>query len=182
MINPDIPDMPSLEYDEAEQELIAREMRLSCMQGLLQCLDWEHRIVYILGVTMDISGPEGAAILNIKAATFRKRLSRARDKIRKFLSANCDLYEKNNPCNCFRQGKIALHKGGMDLNRPPFASHCPRESKEKSLERSLMALDQLTREAAIMRSQTDYQASEDFVQAIRQMIDSGQFQELKTIN
>ncbi|SHK96428.1 RNA polymerase sigma factor, sigma-70 family [Desulfatibacillum alkenivorans DSM 16219] len=178
----DPPDAPSLDYDEAEQELIVKEMRLACMQGLLQCLDWEHRIVYILGETMGIPGPEGAAILDIKPAAFRKRLSRAREKIREFLSVNCDLYEKGNPCNCLTQGTLAMQNGLMDLKALSFADQGPGRDGQSSLEDSLKALEHLTREAAIMRCQADCQAPRDFVRAIRRMLDSEKFQELKTLN
>ncbi|MBI9076724.1 MAG: sigma-70 family RNA polymerase sigma factor [Desulfatibacillum sp.] len=179
MIEPDIPDTPALDYNAADQELIVREMRLSCMQGLLQCLDWEHRIVYILGETMDFPGPEGGAILGIRAATFRKRLSRAREKIRAFISANCDLYEQGNPCNCLQQGAIALRKGVMDLDNLPFARHPAQKSPGPDIEHSLKALDRLSRETAIMRSHPDYEAPQAFIQAIRRMLDSGEFQELR---
>ena len=54
---------------------------ISCLQGLLLCLDSEHRLVYVLGEIFEVSSGQGAEILDITPAAFRKRLSRARARI-----------------------------------------------------------------------------------------------------
>ena len=114
MIIRDIPDKSTILFSEAEQGLFVDEIRITCVQGLLQCLDREHRIVYVLAQTMDVSGPEGSAILGISPENFRKRFSRARKSIRSFLFKNCELFNERNPANVvFSQGPRLITAGSI---------------------------------------------------------------------
>ena len=63
------------------QRLFVEEIRISCLQGLLLCLDREHRLAFLLADVFGVSGEQGAAILDITPAAFRKRLSRARETL-----------------------------------------------------------------------------------------------------
>ena len=55
------------------------EMRSACTQALLQALDREHRLAFVLGAVIEVSSTEGAYIQEISPEAFRKRLSRARE-------------------------------------------------------------------------------------------------------
>ncbi len=182
MIIREIPDQSSILYIKAEQEMVVAEMRISCMQGMLQCLDWDHRLVYILGETMDVTGPEGAAILDIKPSTFRKRLSRSRKRIRDFLSRNCALYDEVNPCKCVPQAMASIKYGHMDPDRLQYAHH--PVSKQTGMEAAarLRLMDGLSREAALMRDHPDYAAPEAFIEGIREMLDAGKFSKLRNLH
>ena len=57
---------------EAERSLIVQEVMLSCTQGVLLCLDRPHRIAFILSEVFDVSSRQGAYILEISAAAYRK--------------------------------------------------------------------------------------------------------------
>ena len=50
---------------EAEQKLIVKELRLNCLQGLLQCLNRKLRIAYTLGEIFEIKTHDAAYILDI---------------------------------------------------------------------------------------------------------------------
>jgi RNA polymerase sigma factor (sigma-70 family) len=182
MIMRDLPDQSTLLAFQAEQEMVVAEMRISCMQGLIQCLDWDHRLVYILGETMDITGPEGAAILDIAPATFRKRLSRSRKRIREFLSRNCELYAENNPCKCVPQAMAAIDNAYIDPKRLQYVDHPQRKTKDPDVAERLHVMDGLSREAALIRDHPDYAAPEAFIEGIRKMIDSGQFNKLRNFH
>lgn len=182
MIIRDIPDHSTLIYSKAEQDLLVEEMRISCMQGLLQCLDWAHRIVYILGETMDVSGAEGSAILGITPAAFRKRFSRARERIRNFLSKNCELVHEGNPCECASQAVAAVNHGVMDPDRLQFVTHRVVREKSRNTKAQLREMEGLSREAVLMRAHPDYAAPGAFVKGIRNMLDSGRFHKLRNVN
>ena len=62
--------------DGAARDLLLQEVRVGCTLGMLQCLDRPHRLAYILGEILELEGGEAARVLEIGAATFRKRLSR----------------------------------------------------------------------------------------------------------
>ena len=48
-----------------DDELLTEEIRLGCTLGILQCLDAEQRLAYILGEVIQVSGEEGGVILAI---------------------------------------------------------------------------------------------------------------------
>ncbi len=152
------------------------------MQGMLQCLDWDHRLVYILSETMDVTGPEGSAILGIKSSTFRKRLSRSRVRIRDFLMRNCELFDNDNPCKCIPQAVSAIKKGYMDPDRLQYAKHPSRGKKCMEAATQIRILEGLSREAALMRAHPDYAAPDAFIAGIRQMLDSGKFHKLRNLH
>ncbi|MCP4687249.1 MAG: RNA polymerase sigma factor, partial [Desulfobacterales bacterium] len=85
------------------QNLIVEEFRIACLQVVLLGLDHPHRLAYILGEVFEVSGREGGETLGIRESAFRKRLQRARSRIRAFLQTNCALIRPGNPCICERQ-------------------------------------------------------------------------------
>ena len=104
----------------APQPLMEAEMRATCAQALLLCLDRGHRLAFILGVVMGLSGQDGAYILDITPQTFRKRLSRARERVANFLEHNCGLFDPDNRCHCGALAAGYLQKGWLDPGRPLF--------------------------------------------------------------
>lgn len=173
MIIRDMPDPPTLDYARPEQDLIVRELQIVCVQGLFQCLDREHRIVYILGQTMDVTGPEGSQILGITPAGFRKRLSRAREKIRAFLVKNCELFDEGNPCKCVVQTASAVNKNLIHPNDLQHLSHTRGRACSADPVVQLRQIEKLSRQAALMRIHPDYTAPGAFVGRIREMLSSG---------
>jgi hypothetical protein len=84
---------------------------MGCGRALLNCLEADDRIAYILGEIMELEGPEAAEILGVPVATFRKRLSRARERLREALSANCGVVNPAAPCRCHRRLARATELG-----------------------------------------------------------------------
>jgi DNA-directed RNA polymerase specialized sigma24 family protein len=69
---------------ESEQLLLIEEVKIGGTFGMLQFLDREHRLAYILGEIMEFSGPEAAEVLDISPELFRKRLQLARTSLINF--------------------------------------------------------------------------------------------------
>jgi len=182
MIINDVVDSSTVQSFKGEQDMIIEEMRISCMQGLLQCLDWDHRIAYILGETMDVSSEEGGQILGISSVAFRKRLSRSRQRLRDFLTRNCTLYNDANPCKCPDRVMIAFKKGLLDPDHLRFIVDAPSQGERLKFREQLWELEGLSREASLMRYHVEYQAPETFVEKIRGMLDSGRFSGLRNIH
>ena len=100
----DLADGLELEAPERTEDRVALgELKMGCGRALLNCLEADDRIAYILGEIMELEGPEAAEILGVPAATFRKRLSRARERLREALSANCGVMNPAAPCRCHRR-------------------------------------------------------------------------------
>ena len=86
--------------NEGELSLLEEEVKVSCTQGLLLCLNVSDRMVYVLAEILEFNSKEGAEIMEITAENFRKKLSRSRTKIRNFLNNKCGLANPKNPCRC----------------------------------------------------------------------------------
>ena len=159
---------------EAERSLIVQEVMLGCTHGMLLCLDRPHRITYILSEVLDVSSRQGAAILDISPAAYRKRLSRARARIQTFMLKNCGLVNPDNPCHCDRVAPQAVQANEIDPKNLLFAGHrCRTKGGVVSLEH-LQELDSLQRVAALFRNHPDYAAPETFLESLKELVDSGQ--------
>ncbi len=106
-----------------EITLLEEEVKISCTQGLLLCLNAVDRAVYILAKLLDFNSVEGAQLLDISATNFRKKLSRSRDKIRNFLTSKCGIANPNNPCRCSKKIDFLINKNIIDLKLLRFAKH-----------------------------------------------------------
>jgi RNA polymerase sigma factor (sigma-70 family) len=168
---------PSL--SEAEQKLIVEELRLNCLQALLQCLDRDLRIAYVLGEIFEVKSHEGAYILDVTPEAFRQRLSRGRKLIRKFVQKNCGLINLENPCHCKRLAPSAVKTGWVNPKKLVFVNHKRKQQTEDFDESYLHELDELHRVATLFRSHPDYTVPETFVGNIKEMLDSGRFKLLQ---
>lgn len=164
---------------EAEQKLIVEELRLNCLQALLQCLDRDLRIAYVLGEIFEVKSHEGAYILDVTPEAFRQRLSRARKLIRKFVQKNCGLLNLENPCHCKRLAPSAVKTGWINPKKLVYVNHKRKQQTEDFDELYLHELDELHRVATLFRSHPDYTVPETFVGNIKEMLDSGRFKLLQ---
>lgn len=100
--------------------VLEREVQLACTHAMLTCLDREDRIAYILGDIFGVDSEEGGYICEISASTYRKRLSRARSRVRQFLSENCGLVSQAAACRCARRVDVAVRIGRIDPQQLQF--------------------------------------------------------------
>ena len=108
---------------DAERSLLTEEVKIGCTLGMLQCLDRPHRLAYVVGEILDLSGPEAADILGIAPALFRKRLQHARASILSFTSTYCGLASETAACACHRRVPAALRVGRIREGALDFAEH-----------------------------------------------------------
>jgi RNA polymerase sigma factor (sigma-70 family) len=108
--------------EETEHSLLIEEVKVACTLGMLQCLDRPHRMVYVLGEILEMSGPEASEVLGVDPALFRKRLQHAREAILGFTRRYCGLASDSAPCTCNRQLPAALRAGKIREAACDFAS------------------------------------------------------------
>jgi RNA polymerase sigma factor (sigma-70 family) len=158
------------------QHLFVEEIRISCLQGLLLCLDREHRLAYLLADVFDVSSEQGSAILEITPAAFRKRLSRARERMQDFLARNCALINPNNPCKCERFVDSFLDDRKTDDKRLVFAKHPCRIRHEESTLNRIREMDELNRMAFLYKRYPDFQAPTNLIENIRGLLRSNKYE------
>ncbi len=96
--NARIQDIPDLTQN-VEKDLLAEELKMSCTNVMLQCLDTESRLIFILGTMFQIDSRIAGDLLEMTPEAYRKRLSRIRKKMADFLSGYCGEYG-NGRCWC----------------------------------------------------------------------------------
>jgi RNA polymerase sigma factor (sigma-70 family) len=161
---------------EAEIALLAEEMMISCTQGMLLCLDRYHRTAYILGEIFEVTGEQGGYILDISPAAFRKRLSRARERLNNFMQHHCGLVNPANPCLCTKQITDRNEDGQIEKSRLLFTGYPCRARRDPVVMKGMQELDELERVSGIFRSHPDYAAPPTFLNHLKNLMDSGRFQ------
>ena len=157
---------------EAPEPILEVEIRSACAQALLLTLDRNHRLAFVLGVVMDVSSREGGFILEISPAAFRKRLSRARQRVMGFLTANCGLFNESNACRC--SGILTGHliRGWINPQQPLLTS---RYSEKPMANATLVALmkelEELERVSAFYKSSPENKDSVDFTAMVKDLVE-----------
>jgi len=118
-------DLPPL-----EDQVLVSEARLRCTTSMLLCLDRDHRLAFILGEILELSSEDGAEALEISSDAFRKRLSRARERMGEFMKGKCGLVETKNPCRCATQATSAARDGRLNAELVQLATH-PNHRREE---------------------------------------------------
>jgi RNA polymerase sigma factor (sigma-70 family) len=163
-------------YSSAIQNIFVEEIRISCLQGLLLCLDREHRLAFLLVDVFDVSSEQGAAILEITPAAFRKRLSRARERIQDFLMRNCALTNPDNPCTCERYLVSQRYMEKVEEKDLVFAKHPCRVKQEVGTLHRIKEMDELTQIASLYKRYPDFRAPSAFIDHIRGLVHSKKYE------
>lgn len=99
---------------EVENKLLVKEAKISCMKGMLLCLDREQRMIYIIGELFEFTDTIGSEIMEISKENFRVKLHRAKKQLYNFMDNKCGLINKNNPCRCVRKTAGFIKMGFVD--------------------------------------------------------------------
>ena len=144
-----------------DDELLAEEVMVGCTQGMLLCLDREHRMAYVLGAVLALPGEEAAELCAISPAAFRKRLQRARDRIQQFMQGHCGLLDPDNACRCRRRIGAAIRGGRVD----PEDLHFARRVGSLKLE-----MQRFTDAGAIFRSHPELRTPPELIDAVMRAV------------
>jgi RNA polymerase sigma factor (sigma-70 family) len=164
---------PARAADGPDQALLEEEVKIGCTQGMLLCLDRDHRAAYVLGEVFELSGEEAAQVLEITPAAFRKRFSRARERLRAFMSGHCGLVNPDAPCRCARRISHAVSVG---IVRPGTLLFAAPERAAAERAPVLAAVDEMTtlyRIAGIYRSHPTYPVPAHALAGIRRTLREG---------
>jgi len=95
-------------YDQADKDLLEKEMKTSCTLAMLQCLDRDLRMAFILGSVLKIKSNVASNIVETTPENFRKRLELSRKLIGGFLNSHCGVYNTKNKCRCNKRINSAI--------------------------------------------------------------------------
>ena len=161
---------PPAHYSEPTHQRLLDEIKIGCTLAMLQCLSEDARLAYIIGEVLELDHNEGATALNITSALYRKRLSRAREKIHQFMQDNCAIINTDNPCHCSKRVQRAQELGRVDPNQLFFANSDPDRPSFTHVQDTIQQLDQASRSVALYRSHPHQTLDDNFTAWLRKII------------
>jgi RNA polymerase sigma factor (sigma-70 family) len=164
--------------DSPEQALLEEEVKIGCTQAMLLCLDRDERIAYVLGDVFELRSGEAGQVLGIEPAAFRKRLSRARHRVREFMRGHCGLVSADAACSCGRRAAAAIQRGRVDPTHLLFAGRGDPAPRRLPVLEAVGEMERLHDMAAIYQSHPQYRAPERVTTAIKCVLQSARFRVL----
>jgi RNA polymerase sigma factor (sigma-70 family) len=104
--------------ERSEDSVYLGQVLLGCTRALLQCLDGDHRLAYVVGEVLQLAGPDGAEVCGVSEQAFRQRLSRARELVRAALDRQCGVVNPEARCQCHRRLATARRLGRAGPHLP----------------------------------------------------------------
>ncbi len=175
-----VPDneLPLQENYEVEMRTIVNEVKVSCMSGMLLCLDREQRLIYILGAIFQVTDKIGAEIMDISRDNFRQKLSRARKQLFSFMHNKCGLMNRDNPCSCEKKTKVLIDSGYVNPKKMLFNINYVHTIESASEEKAYRFDELLDDRSQKLFRDTPFQEPPDFVLSLREMLDHKEFREI----
>ena len=155
----DIPDLTM----GVDRNLLEQELKLSCTNVMLQCLDTDSRCIYILGTMFHVDSRLAAEILEISPEAYRQRLSRIKKKMAGFLDEYCGLSGKG-VCSCSKRISYAIATHRVNPEKPEYTS---LEENTEFLQECKTAMEEIDDRSLVFSSLPAYRTT----RAARQYLD-----------
>lgn len=169
IVNGKIDDVPDLTQD-VERSILAEELKYSCTNVLLQCLDPDSRCVFILGTMFKVDSRIAGDILGISPEAYRQRLSRVRKKVAGFLSEYCGEYGEGS-CRCVDRVDYAIQNRRISPQHLDFASAKPIEGVVE-VKAAMEEIDEYSQQFAFCQT---YQSPEQIKKSIQDFLNGAAF-------
>jgi RNA polymerase sigma factor (sigma-70 family) len=160
------------DYAGPDADLLVNEVRLSCTQAVLQCLERSERVAFVLADVFELTSTEAAWVLDISPAAYRKRLERARERLRAFMGSTCGIVTPEGFCRCARRVDKAVSVGRIDPAAPVLVGHAV---DGRGVQEAAAQMHKLHDAAAVLRAHPDYAAPRERTDAILGLLRSGTF-------
>lgn len=162
----EIPDLTQ----NVEQAILAEELKLSCTNVMLQCLDTENRCIFILGTMFKVDSRIAGDILGITPEAYRQRLSRIRKKMADFLTEYCGEYGKGK-CHCTERINYAIQNHRIHPMQLYFHTAVPAQDI-LDVKEAMEEIDGLSQEFSFCKT---YQSPESLKQFIKDFLNGTSF-------
>ena len=168
--NGKIQDVPDLTQN-VEKDILAEELKMSCTNVMLQCLDAESRCIFILGTMFKVDSRIAGDILGMTPEAYRQRLSRVRKKMAEFLGQYCGEYG-NGRCKCRDRVNYAIQSHRLNPLGLDYvaAAEIPVETM-LDVKNAMEDIDDLSQDFSFCKP---YQSSERTKHLIKEFLDSTQ--------
>lgn len=162
----DVPDLTQ----NVEQAILAEELKLSCTNVMLQCLDTESRCIFILGTMFQVDSRIAGDLLGITPEAYRKRLSRVRKKMADFLIEYCGEYGTGK-CHCADRVNYAIQSRRINPAQLYYQTAVPVQIM-LDVKEAMEEIDDLSQEFSFCRT---WQTPENLKQFIKEFLNGTSF-------
>ncbi len=138
-----------------DSALLEQELKLSCSNVMLQCLDAESRCIFILGAMFQVDSRVAGDILGITPEAYRQRLSRIKKKMAAFLDEYCGLSGKG-MCACKNRVNYAIASRRLNPAQLEYSALTPDAAL---LEGVVAAMEQADDAATVFSTFPHYRAT-----------------------
>jgi len=173
-------EMTLLEQEESAS--LIREMNLSCMSGMLLCLNREQRLIYIIGEMLGGDHNIGSEIMGIKKDNFRAKLKKSRKDLYNFMNNKCGLVNKKNPCRCHKKVKVAIDSQVIDAKNLLFNRSEYESFRQHIADDANFMFDEVDRQYALLYQVMTFKADFDKKSFINQVIEDANWQSRFNLN
>ena len=173
--NGKIEDVPDLTQN-VDKDILAEELKMSCTNVMLQCLDTESRCIFILGTMFQIDSRMAGDILGMTPEAYRQRLSRVRRKMADFLSQYCGEYGGGR-CRCKNRVNYAIQSRRLNPQQLDYVTAAEIPVKTIFDVKSAMEeIDELSQDFSFCKP---YQSPGRTKKMIKEILDSTQLSIIK---
>jgi RNA polymerase sigma factor (sigma-70 family) len=173
--NGKIEDVPDLTQN-VDKDILAEELKMSCTNVMLQCLDTESRCIFILGTMFQIDSRMAGDILGMTPEAYRQRLSRVRRKMADFLSQYCGEYGGGR-CRCKNRVNYAIQSRRLNPQQLDYVTAAEIPVKTIFDVKSAMEeIDELSQDFSFCKP---YQSPGRTKKMIQEFLDSTQLSIIK---
>ncbi len=164
----DVPDLTQ----NVEKGILAEELKMSCTNVMLQCLDMESRCIFILGTMFKIDSRIAGDILGMTPEAYRKRLSRIRKKMADFLGEYCGEYGSGR-CKCIDRVNYAIQSHRINPLQLDYMTATEISMQTMmDVKNAMEDIDDLSQRFSFCKP---YQSPERTKHLIQEFLDSTQF-------
>jgi len=169
--NGKVQDVPDLTQN-VEKDVLAEELKMSCTNVMLQCLDMESRCIFILGTMFKIDSRIAGDILEMTPEAFRQRLSRIRRKMADFLGQYCGEYGGGR-CKCKDRVNYAIQSHRINPLQLDYTAATEISIQTMlDVKNAMEDIDDLSQDFSFCKP---YQSPERTKHLIQEFLDSTQF-------
>lgn len=165
-------DDPKPGGNHVELDLIINEAKISCMNGMLLCLNREQRLIFIIGELFEFPDIVGAEVMDISRENFRVKLHRAKKQLYTFMEGKCGLIKKSNPCRCARKTAGFIKLGYVDPDTLQFQHQVISDIKSQLGEKMDVLEDDVHVEYRKLFQDNPFLESPDSIDSLKKLLES----------
>ena len=162
--------------EKLDMEAMSEELKMSCTNVMLQCLDPESRCIFILGTMFKVDSRAAGEILEMSPENYRQKLCRIRKKVGSFLDEYCGL-SGTGMCFCKKRVGYAVSQKRLNPERLDYAALNKLDNQTLTAYRNEMEkLDELS---LVFETLPGYQSPDVSRRVIHTLLESQQMKNIR---